>query len=58
METTGAWELPLTASCSYGGSRCRGTGERQLDPYDADVNNRKILRYLCEPCAQDLAIQI
>lgn len=50
-----SWKLPLTARCSYRGSSCRGTGRRQLDPYESDVNGRRICRYLCEPCVRDLA---
>lgn len=56
QQTTGHWELPETARCSYGrSSQCTGVGTRMIDPYDSDVNNRKIVRYLCDPCEQTLA---
>jgi len=58
VETTGRWSLPLVARCSESGSRCTGTGERYVDPYESDVNGRTILRYLCENCLQDICDEI
>lgn len=57
-QTTGAWELPVTAKCSYGSKYCTGTGIHRLDPYDSDVNNRNVFRYLCDPCTDVIADEI
>lgn len=56
--TTGHWELPKTAQCSFGGSNCEGIGTYGPDPFDYDLNDRKIMRYLCAPCAQDMANEL
>lgn len=53
--TTGHWVLPARAQCSQGGSRCTGIGHHMLDPYESDVYNKTVMRYLCDPCAQDIA---
>lgn len=29
------------------------TVKRKVDPYDADVNNKTIMRYMCDRCEQD-----
>lgn len=51
--TTGAWTLPEVATCSMGFSTCEGIGTLQVDPHDFDVNNHKIMRYLCPSCYEN-----
>jgi len=53
------WTLPEEALCgAHAVEACEGRGRLQPDPYESDVNNRKVLRYLCEPCADEIAAGI
>lgn len=50
------WTLPEEALCSERVTNaCEGRGRLQPDPYESDVNSRTVLRYLCEPCADEIA---
>lgn len=51
-------DLPETAQCSVRLRGCEGRGELKLDPYQYDVENRMIRRYLCDRCEQELADDI
>jgi len=50
------WTLPVEALC---GARavvgCEGRGRLRPDPVAQDVHNHVMLRYLCTPCADDVA---
>lgn len=52
------WALPQEALCGGQSTRCEGRGRLQADPFELDVHNRKVLRYLCDPCADNIAADI
>ena len=48
----------MEAQCSAKSEACEGRGELQPDPYESDMYNRTVLRYLCEPCVENMAADI
>jgi hypothetical protein len=50
------WTLPMEALCgAQAAVGCEGRGRLRPDPYEQDVRNRTMLRYLCVPCADNVA---
>ncbi len=44
--------------CEGGYEGCEGEGPLVEDPYEADVNNNVVLRYLCSYCCGVIADEI
>lgn len=50
------WALPMEALCgAQAVVECEGRGQLRLDPYEQDVHNHTMLRYLCDPCTEEVA---
>lgn len=49
------WTLPQEALCGGKSDGCEGRGRLRPDPYEQDVYNRTVLRYLCDVCEQAAA---
>lgn len=58
MKTPKPQNIPDTGKCSQGTRQCAGRGELRIDPYESDVNHRKIWRYLCDTCTEWIADDI
>lgn len=52
------WELPREGKCSTGFRYCKGRGELKRDPFDYEIADRTVYRYLCDSCEQRFAYHI
>ena len=49
------WTLPREALCGGQSAGCEGRGRLRPDPYEQDVHNRTVCRYLCDVCKDEVA---
>lgn len=52
------WTLPMEALCGARLDGCEGRGRLRPDPYEQDVHNHTVLRYLCDSCKAEAAAAI